>query len=358
MRTLALALAVLATVAGPALRADTEAPVDPLPYELESLAPGVWAALQPQRLWFAESNSLIVVGERAALVVDAQGSPAAVARLAREIRTLTEVPVRYLVFTHWHGDHTQGAGAYRDEYGPEVVILGHASLRRDIPERAVPALQEQAEALQQAIDAARDELAAGRGLEGEELDAAGRTALAERLDRNQARADEMAAVAIPTPDVAVTGETVIDLGGREVALRHLPGHTDGDLVVEVNGTGIVATGDLLDRMPFGGHGDLEAALVSLADLGAMDWKIAVPGHGGVIRGREHLALVRELWTFLRERVRTEKAAGRDADAARADLVVSPAYGDLRRRFVGDDEPVGRAFDRFVPETFDRCWESC
>lgn len=332
---------------------------DELALHIEELGPGLWAALQPEAQRFNDSNSLIVAGATSTLVVDTQNQPSDTRKLAREIRRLTRVPVHYVVLTHWHGDHTQGAQAYRDEFGPEVVILGHASLRRDIPERTIPALREQVEKLEAVLADAREALARGQGLDGEELDDPGRAAFAGRIERNRAWADEMTVVEIPIPDVAITSETVIDLGSREVRLLPLPGHTEGDLVVTVPGTGVIATGDLLDRLPFGGHGDLESGIASLDTLDAMDWKVAVPGHGSeVLRGREHLVRVRELWGFLRERVRGGRAAGEDLETAHAALLADPAYAMLRRQLAGSDEHVGRTFDRFVPATFDRCWETC
>jgi glyoxylase-like metal-dependent hydrolase (beta-lactamase superfamily II) len=48
-----------------------------------------------------------------------------------EIRRLTDLPVRYLVSTHWHGDHVQGNQSIREHF-PDVRIIGHSSTIEDM----------------------------------------------------------------------------------------------------------------------------------------------------------------------------------------------------------------------------------
>ena len=44
-------------------------------------------------------------------------------RTLRSVRTVTDKPVKYLVNTHWHGDHTHGNGVYRAKF-PNLTIVG------------------------------------------------------------------------------------------------------------------------------------------------------------------------------------------------------------------------------------------
>jgi len=90
-------------------------------YEIREVAAGVYAALQPAAGRFNESNSAILVNDRDVVVVDSQSRPALVRELIAEIRKLTDKPVRYVVNTHFHFDHTHG----NQVFGPEVEILAH-----------------------------------------------------------------------------------------------------------------------------------------------------------------------------------------------------------------------------------------
>src|SRR5919205_1021909 len=67
-------------------------------------------------------NTGVVVGDDGVLVVDATYLPSRARADIALIRRLTDRPVRYLVNTHWHMDHTHGNEAYRDSF-PGVIIV-------------------------------------------------------------------------------------------------------------------------------------------------------------------------------------------------------------------------------------------
>src|SRR5690348_18350142 len=85
----------------------------PLPFALKQVAPGVYAAIDgPQHR--AGSNAGFVIGDDGVLVVDSFFNLDAARALVAEIHRLTPKPIRYLVNTHYHLDHTGGDQALRD----------------------------------------------------------------------------------------------------------------------------------------------------------------------------------------------------------------------------------------------------
>src|SRR5262249_55078968 len=94
------------------------------------VADGVYAFLPPEpRSPLVTGNTVLVVGDDGALVVDTGHFPSLARRAIDEIRRITPQPVRYVVNTHWHPDHLFGNGPYRDAY-PGVVLLAHEETRR------------------------------------------------------------------------------------------------------------------------------------------------------------------------------------------------------------------------------------
>src|SRR6476661_9748687 len=91
-------------------------------FTIEKVADGVFAALaKPQAL--TNSNATIFVLDRDVLVVDAHSKPSAAAALLAQIRReVTDKPVRYLVNSHFHWDHTQGDTTYK-KADPRVQII-------------------------------------------------------------------------------------------------------------------------------------------------------------------------------------------------------------------------------------------
>ncbi|MGR6970329.1 MBL fold metallo-hydrolase [Streptomyces cynarae] len=216
-----------------------------------------WEALGARvgraRLPVWDCTAGLVVGDDAALLVDAGSSLAEGARLRGVAERLLEPLgedrcVTHLALTHPHFDHVFGAAAFA---GAEVFgAVGIEGV-----------------------------LAYGRG----EL-----VADAVRNGLDPAEAAE-AADALVRPRHQVSGEWTLDLGGVQVLLANVgPGHTAHDLVVFVPGNPeVVFCGDLVEESgePQAGPDAIPsrwpAALDRLLELGG-EGAVYVPGHGAVV----------------------------------------------------------------------------
>jgi cyclase len=89
------------------------------------MAKGVYA-LMANRL--PKDNNGLIIGEKAALVVDAGITPGVGRYLQRVVRGITDVPVRYLANTTFHGDHTFGNVAFPDDVAVVSSRLNKASM--------------------------------------------------------------------------------------------------------------------------------------------------------------------------------------------------------------------------------------
>lgn len=188
-------------------------------------------------------NNGLIVGERSALIVDAGVTPSIGRYIQGVARDLTDVPVRYLANTTYHGDHTFGNTAFSDD----VTILSSRTNK-----------------------AAMSDLAREKGLRSESMDGA-----PEVLDE---------VVSWRAPDVVFDRFVEIDLGGRTVELWHFgPGNGPGDTIVHVPDAQVAWTGNFLGTMGFPGMlliGDPLTYLRSLQAMrGTLDVRTVVPGHG-------------------------------------------------------------------------------
>jgi cyclase len=319
----------------------------------------VWAALQPAALRFADSNSLVIETDRGMVVVDSQSDPAKVRLLASEIRRRTGQKVRFVVSTHWHGDHTQGNAVYREVFGEDVRFLAHSTWWRDVRDRGLPQLAEELDATRAAITRAKQRLASGRTEDGGEMSEEETADLAAGIARAEERVERLASLDIPPPTLTFTDRLTLHLTWqgepRPIRLIHLRGHTRGDVVVHLPTERLLATGDLLDDLPFGGHGYPEEWIHALDTLDALDFETVVPGHGSVQEGRRQLERVRTLLSEIVTRAKTAVRRGEGPETAKETAMASEAMRALREGFVGDDPLAGRAFDAFVPATFERAY---
>src|SRR5207249_5084456 len=76
-------------------------------FQLIKVADGVYAAIaKPGGL--ASGNAGFIIGDESVLVFDTFSTPAAIEELITEIQTLTKLPIKFAVNSHYHLDHTGG----------------------------------------------------------------------------------------------------------------------------------------------------------------------------------------------------------------------------------------------------------
>src|SRR5437016_4197752 len=89
-------------------------------YKFEKIADGVYYATATGSM-VTGSNNVVIIGDRDVLVVDTGTSPAAARAFVEDLKALTGKPVRYIVNTHFHYDHTDG----NQVYAGKADIIAH-----------------------------------------------------------------------------------------------------------------------------------------------------------------------------------------------------------------------------------------
>lgn len=322
---------------------------------VEPLGRGVYAVLRDDPIGFAQNaNSMVVIGDRDVIVVDAQFTRDATLETIAAIRRLTSKPVAWVVNTHWHDDHVAGDQVYRDSF-PDVRFVMHANTAADLVRLGRPNRAGQVEGAPPAAD--RFERLLGQGLGGDSTpvspDERRSLSAAIRIIR------QYVAEAPGFREMAATDtvRTALRLGRGETAvdIRWFGcGNTRGDLVVSVPRQGIVATGDLVVwPVPFG-FGAYPAAWVQALDsVLARHPRVMVPGHGPVLRDTTY---VRSLRDMLAQIVRVTGDASARGDSLRAAARALPL--DREREAVPLD-PKWREFlfqSFFRRPVLARAWE--
>jgi cyclase len=275
-----LLMAVLWSCAG--VCAQT-APAPANDFAVKKLAEGVYAGINPDG-GRAGSNAGFIVGKDCVAVVDTFVSEAAAQRLLEEIRKVTNLPVRFVVNTHYHLDHTGGNKVF-SEAG--AAIIAHKNL-------------------------------AG-WLRTENM-----KFFPNPTPEQRARVESLVG-----PQLTYTDGVDLDLGGRAVRVRYFPGHTGGDSVVFVPDANVVFAGDL----GWNHHLPNLIDANTLAWIETLDKMLAahpdatfVPGHGDVATAQD-MRDFRDYLAALRLAVGHARAAGKTGDdlaaAARAEL--EPKY---------------------------------
>ena len=232
-------------------------PVPAWSTEMKEVADGVFAYVQATG-GFCIANAGLIVGPEGAIAVDALFTPSMTRAFQEQIRRRTAKPVRQLINTHHHVDHTLG-----NEHFADIDIVGHIRCREQIERVGVP----------------RDRL----------------NAMAPHF------ADDIAASGIRPPNVTFADRMTLFLGERRVDLMHLgTGHTVDDVLVYLPAEKLLFAGDVAFHYvtPLAFEGHISGWIRVVDAIEAMDVETIVPGHGPVgdksdLREmRDYLALVR------------------------------------------------------------------
>lgn len=306
-------------------------------FEIDTLAAGVYAArVLPRPDAYAFANSLVVIGDDAALVVDTQQSPTAAGVLVELVRSMAGVPVRYVVNTHWHGDHVYGNQAWADAHAG-VRFLAHPATVEAMAREGREQRNEELGTLPASIEDRRGWLETGLGPDGTALSEAEQEQLEYSLRLRVAYLDDLRALRWVDPEPAVSERLALDLGGRVVELIPLgPAHTAGDVAVFVPDAGVLAVGDLLEEAaPWIDGADLAGWARALAELEALTGvALILPAHGDVQRDRRLLeGTAALLGAVVRAARSDEGAAGFDAEAHRPFLATLGVEGEAFDRWI-------------------------
>ena len=81
------------------------------------------------------SNASMVIGKQGVVIIDALRALGAAEKVAKEFRKITDKPVKALIYTHGHGDHTGGASAFIGE-SKDVKIIAREGFKDELQERS------------------------------------------------------------------------------------------------------------------------------------------------------------------------------------------------------------------------------
>ena len=284
------------------------------------------------------SNSLVIVNDEDVVIVDSHVTPAKARDLIASIPAITDKPVTALINSHYHWDHAHGNQEFAD-----IPIIGHEYTRMKL---ATAAHEEPTYLSGLAGNAARLEQLA------EQIEAAKDDEERERLETYRAmfaaHAADFDEIAPLAPDVTMNEKMTLFRGGREIQVIFLGrAHTGGDVVVYFPQDKLVFTGDILFGGPsFLGDGYVDEWPETLENLKALDFDIAVPGHGEPLTDLSSIERSQEYYRVLWERTAEKHAAGVAAEEVPGTIDLSdtafperkPSLVEVQRMYLRLENP--------------------
>ena len=245
-------------------------------------------------------NITVAAGDDAVIMIDGQFAPMH-DKIKAAVDGATKLPIRYVVNTHFHGDHTGGNAGFASD---GAVITAQANVRKRLVEGTT------------------------NGLTG------GKTA-------------PVTGAGLPTN--IYTDEMTLKIAGRTADLKHAPNaHTDGDTYVYWTEANVLSTGDTFStgRYPnidFANGGNIKG-MIEASDRYLQlvnDQTKIVPGHG-FLATRADLVNYRTMLVDARDRMAKLIAEGK----SEADAIATRPFADYDKK-LGVNDRASQNFIRVV-----------
>lgn len=214
---------------------------------------------------YAQVNAGAVVGPNWAVVIDTLALPEETLAIRQFIEQELQVPIRYVINTHFHADHSWGNYLF-----PNATILA-STLCREL------------------------------------LDTRGRASLEEA--RKHGTTFRQSRIILPHLTFA-EGSLSLRVGKKTLSMIFLPGHSPDNLGVIVEEDRVLFAGDVLMPIPYIVDGNADEMVLSLKQLGLIGLENVVQGHGDIVLRGEVERSVKENLAYLSAIRRAVRKAGR------------------------------------------------
>jgi len=218
---------------------------------------------------YAQVTAGVVAGPQWAVVIDTLALPDETLTIREFIEHELNVPVRYVINTHYHADHSWG-----NCFFPGATVIAHARCRDLLEERGAPSLE-----------AAKKQNPALRQV---------KTVLPHMTFEE--------------------GSLTLRVGKKNLILSPAFGHSDDGISVLVEEDRILFAGDSFMPIPHVVDGNVDANIASIKQIGKMGLENIVQGHGDIILRGEIDAAVKENLNYLTSIKKSVKAISKRKNA--------------------------------------------
>jgi glyoxylase-like metal-dependent hydrolase (beta-lactamase superfamily II) len=276
----------------------------PTLFDIEKVADGIYAAIaRPETL--LNCNAAIFENAADLLIVDTHSKPSAVTALVSQIRReITTKPVRYIVNSHFHWDHTQGTSAYR-KIAPHADVVSSEATRNLLSENGADRLKKSAAETEKSLQSYKEKL-------GSAKDPQEKAALQRLVRDSTAYLAEMRNYNPELPNVTFDRDLIIHDKAHDLHLAFRGrAHTSGDVIVYCPQKKVIATGDTLHGFsPFIADGYPTEWQKTLLYFAEFPFEHVIGGHAAVQHTRARLYQVGNYITELTDLIAKDKAKHR------------------------------------------------
>jgi cyclase len=239
--------------------------------ELKKIADGVYVRIvSPDDN--AVGNAAVVVLDHSVLIFDTHFTSEAGQEMLAQIRAITSKPVRYVVNSHFHPDHTHGNQAFDGAH-----IIGSTQTRQDVLNVDLASMNRSVGIAQKQLEQLRRDVAQNN-------ESVQPTDIRDQIKKREDYLRSVSRLKILPPFETLDDSMTIQDGKQELRLLWLgPGHTEGDVVLFLPHEKIAFLGDLFfnEAIPNVQDARMLEWITTLREALKLDADRFIPGHGPI-----------------------------------------------------------------------------
>lgn len=214
---------------------------------------------------YAQVMAGAVIGPNWAVIIDTLALPEESLAIRDFIEQELNVPVRYVINTHYHADHAWGTYFF-----PGTTVIAHALCREWLQERGIPSLEN---------------------------------------SRKQTQTFRNLKIILPQITFG-DGQLSLRVGKKNLTLMPLPGHSADNVAVLVEEDRVLFSGDACMPLPYIVDGNIDDLVASLKKVSKLGLENIVQGHGDIILRGEIDGYVKDNLAYLSQIRKAVRKAGR------------------------------------------------
>lgn len=268
----------------------------------------------------AVGNSGFVILGNSVIVFDTHFTPEEGKELRDEIKAITSLPIRYVVNSHYHPDHTHGNQVFRDAH-----VIGNLGTRRDILEKDLPSLERTISVTTSQLEKMHEELSRLRNPERAE-------SVQQQIENRQEYLDTLKALHIVPPLIVFDKYLAIREGKDEARVLTVGngGHTSSDAIMFLPDRKVIFCGGLFfnTAIPNVQDANILHWIDSLERILQLDAAVYIPGHGPPGKRQDVLRFL-EYFHDLQSLVGAYIFSGRSLEEAMTEIQLPEKYSGYR-----------------------------
>ena len=288
-------------------------------YEAEKIAENVYLIKTVvDKTGWVNGNITLIINEKDAFVVDSGFLPSAGVKAVEKIKEVTDKPVKYLVNTHWHGDHWHGNQAFVKAY-PDVNIIASIAAYNEFKGRGMKdATEVFIRQFNGWITGYQKKLDANKNRDGSKMTNKQRDSIKGLMKYTYMVIDEFKKDLIPIlPSLWFEKKMVIKDSLREIQILHLgKGNTAGDAMVYLSNEKILITGDVIVYpTPYESGGFSDSWKEVFDKMIQLDVTKVIPGHGKVLDNNNYIRFLSKVFEVVSKKTNQMYRNGTTRDDA-------------------------------------------